>query len=267
MVDTPTAMLGAGVVEDGDVLLYYGTTTTVDVCTSPFERFVSDPWALEPWAPYREVAYAVLGPAIRDSAGPDLAALDEAAAQLPAETESEYVLPESLPQASDQPRGAGVARDGRAGADLAEDVGRSPAPGFTTLSGARVGHHRALLEAFGFVARAGLEEAGFAPGGRTYTASGGGAASATWRCIVSDVLGADQIWLPDSDGSLGAAMLAAWATCDAPIFGEGRATWLGAAVSTQPDPARVVLEARRYEVWRGLGRQRRQEVTSRSDEA
>jgi sugar (pentulose or hexulose) kinase len=239
MGDTPTAMLGAGVVDEGDVLLYYGTTTTVDVCTSPFERFVADPWALEPWAPYQEVAYAVLGPAIRWSAGPDLAALDEAAARLEVDASSEYVLPNFLE---------------------AEGV---PAAG-TTLRPARAAHHRALLESFGFVARAGLEEAGVVPRGRTFVASGGGAASATWRSIVSDVLDAGQVWLPASDGSLGAAMLAGWATCGAPIFGPGRAAWLGDRVPTRPDPARVRLEERRYEAWLGLRREGRRPDASRT---
>ena len=64
MGDTPAELLGAGVVEPGEVLLYYGTTTSVDVCTHSFEEYLRDPSSIADWAPYREVAYAVLGPVL-----------------------------------------------------------------------------------------------------------------------------------------------------------------------------------------------------------
>ena len=93
MGDTPAELIGAGVVRPGEVLLYYGTTTSADVCTHDFEAYLRDPGPIVEWAPYREVAYAVLGPVLPWVAGgleqpaladpgPDLARLDAGASRI-----------------------------------------------------------------------------------------------------------------------------------------------------------------------------------------
>ena len=88
--DTPAALLGAGVVRQGDVLLYYGTTATADACLHDAEVYLRDPALIAQGGLYREVAYAVLGPALPWAASgftglaqapTDLEALDDAVAR------------------------------------------------------------------------------------------------------------------------------------------------------------------------------------------
>ncbi|MEX1172623.1 MAG: FGGY family carbohydrate kinase [Chloroflexota bacterium] len=241
--DTPAALLGAGVVHPGDVLVYYGTTTTVDVCTVAFEDYLLDPSSIREWGPYREVGYAVLGPAlpwaasglrsVASRSGPDadLARLDRDAVMLGADPDGPYVLPHFMAH----PRGDEPAlRPAIVGLDVTHD---------------RAHLHRALLESFGFTVRAGLEDADLTAFARNFTAAGGGAASDAWRQIVSDVLGVEQVWAAASDGALGDAMLAAWATCGSDVFGPGRSTWLGDLARTSPDDAASRVEASRYTTW------------------
>ena len=236
--DTPAELIGAGVVTAGDALLYYGTTTTLDVLTHDYAAYLSDPTPIRDWAPYREVGYAVLGPAIRwaaagfapDSASTDLAALDAAAAALPPDDDAPFVIPAFDAHAS--------------GPDHAPSaiVGLQPRHGRPDL-------HRAMLESFGFIARAGLEASGLASTTSRFVAAGGGARSAFWRQLVSDTLGAPQTWSPRSDAALGMAMLAAWAVFGADMFGADLPMWLGNVELTAPDPARVVVQRHRYERW------------------
>ena len=68
---------------------------------------------------------------------------------------------------------------------------------------------RAILESFGYTIRHGLES--FYPQGhplKRLVATGGGARSALWRQIVSDITGVRQEYLPDADGPLGCAYMA-----------------------------------------------------------
>jgi len=243
--DTPATLVGAGVVHAGDAMVYYGTTTTLDVCTHDFAAYLADPSPIRDWAPYREVGYAVLGPAIRWAANGlapvdrerpgdvpvDLAALDEAAAGLPWDEDAPLVIPAFE---------AHVAGTGHAPAAI---VGLQPTHGRADL-------HRAMLESFAFVARAGLEESGLAATTRRYVAAGGGARSALWRQIVSDTLGAPQEWARRADADLGMAMLAARATLGVDVFGAAMPDWLGDTEITTPDPARQTVQDRRYAVWR-----------------
>lgn len=241
--DTLAELLGAGVVRERQVLLYYGTTATVDVCTHDIEAYLADPSALASGAPYREVAYALIGPALRWVAsgfeatepGPSLVSLDEAAAKLRTRVDAPFVLPfftERLP--SD----ALVSRPAIVGFDLGQ--GRSDL-------------HRALLELFGYAARLGLERHGFEAAGMSgFVAGGGGATSGPWRQILSDVLGVDQCWERDSDGALGAAMLAAWSSGTNDTFGSGLARWHGPQSITRPDPVAGSIHENRYRIWRSL---------------
>ncbi|HEX5591026.1 MAG TPA: FGGY family carbohydrate kinase [Candidatus Limnocylindrales bacterium] len=241
--DTPAELIGAGVAHPGDALLYYGTTTSVDVCTHDVEAYLRDPAPIADWAPYNEVAYAVLGPALpwvaaglepsgSVDSGADISRLDALAAALEPSLDAPYVVPSFLAHARP---GAPIRRP----AILGLDVGHS-----------RVDLHRALLESFGFIARAGLEAADIDPGGLRCIATGGGARSAAWRQLVSDVLGAVQVWRPSADAALGSAALAAWATCGADVFSPGNWTTETGAPSTEPDADRHRVEDARYRTWR-----------------
>jgi xylulokinase len=240
--DTPAELIGCGVIRAGEAMVYYGTTTTLDVATHDVARFFAEPRLIGEWAPYREVGYAVLGPAIGWAAGglasaadragvePDLAALDAAAAALTPDPDAPFVVPSFE---------AHVAGTGHAPSAI---VGLQPGHGRADL-------HRAMLESFGFAARAGLEASGLAESTRRFVAAGGGARSAFWRQLLTDTLGAAQSWPTRSDASLGMAMLAARPVFGADIFGADLATWLGPVERTEPDPSRVVIQAERYRRW------------------
>ena len=255
--DTPATLLGAGVVRAGDVLLYYGTTATADVCTQDLGDYLRDPTTIHDWAPYREIAFTVLGPALswaaagltsRGSANAgavlgsdvgvsdtepamELVRLDEEAAALGPGPDAPYVIPQFLAHS-------------RAG----EPADRPAIVGLDVVHG-RADLHRALLESFGFTVRAGLEASGLERVARRYVAAGGGARSATWRQIVSDVLGVEQSWPPRSDGALGSAMLAALVTCGRDVLGSDLGAWLGRPHSTHPDLRVHELETARYGTW------------------
>ncbi len=241
--DTPATLVGAGVVHAGEAMVYYGTTTTLDVCTHDFGAYLADPRSIRDWAPYREVGYAVLGPAIRwaanglrpvdregAEASADLAVLDDAAAALAPGEDAPFVIPSFE---------AHVSGGGHAPPAI---VGLQPTHSRTDL-------HRAMLESFGFVARAGLEASGLAPTTHRFVAAGGGARSPLWRQIVSDCLGAPQAWARRADADLGDAMLAARAVFGADVFGAALPDWLGEMDVTTPDPAQVEVQDRRYAVW------------------
>lgn len=248
--DTPAELLGAGVVRAGDALLYYGTTTSCDVCTHDYAAYLRDPSPIAAWAPYHEVAYAVLGPALPWIAGglvqagvPDAAdagdagaagaaieRLDEAAAAIEPTPDAPFVLPYFLAHA----------RPG-------QPVRRPAIVGLDTGHG-RADLHRAVLESYAFSVRAGIEDAGLSPGSLRFVATGGGARSAFWRQLVSDTLAAAQTWLPDADAALGDAVLAAWATCDPDVLAHDAWGAVGAA-TTLPRPGAIALQDDRYRTW------------------
>jgi xylulokinase len=241
--DTPAELLGAGAVRPGDALLYYGTTTSCDVISHPFEAYLLDPAPIVDWAPYHEVAYAVIGPAlpwvaaglVPEAAGMDeaIAELDASAARLEPALEDPFVLPFFLAHARP---GTPVRRPAMVGLD----AGHS-----------RANLHRAVLESFGFIVRSGLESAGLEPSQLRFVATGGGARSPFWRQLTSDVLGVAQEWRPAADAALGSAALAAWATTDAAILGPTLGDGLD-TVTTTPDPAVHRLEEKRYAAWSRL---------------
>ncbi|TAK02167.1 MAG: hypothetical protein EPO36_03040 [Chloroflexota bacterium] len=240
--DTPAELLGAGVVHPGEVLLYYGTTTSVDVCSHDFQAYLVDPSPIAEWAPYHEVAYAVIGPAlpwvaggIEPANGEDRASkierLDRAALALEPRVDGPYVVPNFLAHV-------------RPGTPI-----RRPAIIGLDANQGRADLHRALLESFGFIARAGLEAAGVDLASAHFVATGGGAQSDTWRQVVSDVVGVAQEWRPWADGALGSAELAAWGALGADIFASGGWIRERGRPATLPDPARQAIEDARYAEW------------------
>jgi xylulokinase len=240
--DTPAELIGAGVVHPGEVLLYYGTTTTVDVCSHDFESYLRDPAPIVDWAPYNEVAYAVLGPVLpwvatglepapSEDPSAGIARLDALAATHEASLDGPYVVPYFLAHARP---GAPIRRP----AILGLDAGHS-----------RVDLYRAVLESFGFIARAGLERANIDVAGARLVATGGGARSDPWRQLLSDVLGSTQAWRPWADAALGSAALAAWATCDVDVFTANAWIQQPEGPPTHPDPERRRVEDARYRIW------------------
>jgi len=243
--DTPAELLGAGVVRPGDVLLYYGTTTSVDVCSHDFPAYLLDPSQIAAWAPYHEVAYAVIGPALpwvaggiepagSDDRAAEIRRLDRAALTLEPSIDGPYVVPNFLAHA-------------RPGTPI-----RRPAIVGLDANHGRVHLHRALLESFGFIARAGLDAAAVDLKSARFVASGGGARSGTWRQLVSDVAGITQAWRPWADGAIGSAALAAWGALGANVFGTDGWIRERARPVTRPNPAYRAIEDARYATWLDL---------------
>jgi len=243
--DTPAELLGAGVVHPGEVLLYYGTTTSVDVCSHDFQAYLLDPSPIAKWAPYHEVAYAVIGPALPWVAGgiepagsgdraAEIRRLDRAALALEPSVDGPYVVPNFLAHA-------------RPGTPI-----RRPAIVGLDANQGRADLHRALLESFGFIARAGLEAAGVDPASAHFVATGGGAKSDTWRQVVSDVVGVAQEWRPWADGALGSAVLAAWGALGVDALASGGWIRERGRPATRPDPAHQAIEDARYAEWLSL---------------
>jgi xylulokinase len=246
--DTPAELLGAGVIRTGDALLYYGTTTSCDVCTHDYAAYLRDPAPIAEWAPYHEVAYAVLGPVLPWVAGglvmPSgaeaadaehrIRRLDRAAAAIDPSIDGPYVLPYFLAHA-------------RPGQPI-----RRPAIVGLDANHGRADLHRALLESYAFSVRAGLEVAGRAPHSLRFVATGGGARSAFWRQLVSDTLGEPQSWLPEADAALGDAVLAALGTGDPDVLAGDAWGAAGGAPPTMPQRNAVALQDARYRTWLGL---------------
>jgi xylulokinase len=98
--------------------------------------------------------------------------------------------------------------------------------------------YRALLEAWGFTIRYGLEC--YYPQGhplQRLVATGGGARSPLWRQIVSDITGIPQDYAPEAEGARADAYLAGMALGWFPGFDALLHEWITQAEPTQPDPA------------------------------
>ncbi len=122
------------------------------------------------------------------------------------------------------------------------------------------GHYfRAVLESWGYSIRDGLETS-YPQGSpiRRMVATGGGARSALWRQIVSDITGLPQSYVPDADGPLGAAYVAGLALGWFEDFEPLRRTWVRKAGTTEPDPAARRVYDRLYPIYRRLHRDLRQ---------
>jgi xylulokinase len=112
---------------------------------------------------------------------------------------------------------------------------------------------RAILEAFGFSIRHGLES--FYPNGHPLTrlvATGGGARSPLWRQIVSDISGLRQEYIPDSDGPLGCAYLGGLALGWFNDFEVLKTQWVKASGVTEPNPETREQYDRAYRIYAEL---------------
>ena len=96
--------------------------------------------------------------------------------------------------------------------------------------------YRAILESWGYSIRHGLETS--YPEGhpvRRLVATGGGARSALWRQIVSDISGISQDYVEDADGPLGAAYVAGMATGLFEDFEALKNRWVKVSAHTEPN--------------------------------
>ena len=109
---------------------------------------------------------------------------------------------------------------------------------------------RAMLESFGFSIRHGLETC--YPQGhplKRLVATGGGARSALWRQIVSDITGIPQEYMPDANEALGNAYLAGMALGWYDDFGTLQNEWIKVEGVTEPNTEAQAIYGRAYTIY------------------
>jgi|GEM_PF-698423 len=112
---------------------------------------------------------------------------------------------------------------------------------------------RAVLESYGYEIRRGLEAFySQMPRLTRVVATGGGARSGLWRQIVSSITGLTQEYIPESNGSLGAAYLAGLALGWFENFDDLRDNWISVSAVTEPDPEYLPLYDQLFPVYKAL---------------
>lgn len=223
--DSFAALLGSGVRGQGDAMIYYGSSGTLLIGTTPFGDAVIDADRFTSGAPFRLAAYAPNSGGFLDRVrtemlgGASFAELDGEAADVPPGANGVFVLPHVSGRMGSRPdpdaRGAIVG--------LRLDHGRADI-------------WRATLESFGWML---MDAQVRLDGPLDWVVAGGtGARSATWRGIFSDMTGLPQVTAPSDAGTRGAAFLAALATGGVDGIDAMRDGWLTTeleAPATQPD--------------------------------
>lgn len=239
--DSLAGFIGDGLHNQGDAIVYYGSSGTLLVCSDDLDAVLRDRRRFGPDSPYRLAAYAV-------NSGVALERLRaEMLSGVPFETLD--VLAAAVPPGAD-----GVVM-------IPYLAGRSQPEPQPSAHGALIGlqlHHtaghvwRAALEAFGFVLRDALERLDGPL--HSVTAVGGGARSATWRGIVSDVTGLAQRHARPGGSARGAAMLAALGVGRYGSLAGFDRCWFddGVAETTRPDKVRRARYDGIYTTWRAI---------------
>jgi xylulokinase len=246
--DTLAALVGSGVQDLGEAMIYYGSTCTLSVITVPLARAMAQPASFGPDSPYQLAVYlsssgatlrwAVdLFTALQDRTLEPRSIyekLDEAASRIAPGSNNLFVLPyfagRFYPHPDSQARGH------IAGLSLQHGIGHI---------------WRALLEAPGYALADRLDYPLPHPLRRLY-ASGGGAQSAIWRGVISNMLGLPQHYAPEGSGALGAAFLAALGTDHVSSFRAIRDEWLQGVEITEPEADQVARYREKLSVWRRL---------------
>lgn len=240
--DMIASALGAGITQDGDVLLKFGGS--VDILTAsraarPDPRLFLD-YHLVPglFMPNgcMSTGGSVLNWVVRTlGGGLDHAALDALAVDRPAGADGLTVLPYFLGEKT--PIHDSSARGVIEGLTLSHDIGHI---------------WRATLEAYGYALRHHVEVLrDMGHNADRFTVSDGGAVSTVWMQIVADILDKPVERL---SGHPGSCLGAAWTA----LVGTGQAGWDGIAVFTQsagtltPDPANRETYDRGYARFRDL---------------
>ena len=258
MPDLVASIISAGATQPDEAVAYYGTAGVVPVQLDDLLRALMHSHPTEDGYLFYYAAYSLaVGDAVkwfRDVFGqPEVdaaraggsgayARLDALAAGVPVGSKGLLLLPYFQGQRSPEfdPQARGVY------------FGMTPAHG-------RGHYFRAVLESWGYSIRDGLETS-YPQGSpvRRMIATGGGARSALWRQIVSDITGLPQSYVPDADGPLGAAYVAGMALGWFEDFEPLRRTWVRNAGMTEPDPAARRVYDRLYPIYRRLHRDLRQ---------
>ncbi|HID86859.1 MAG TPA: hypothetical protein EYP55_05700 [Anaerolineae bacterium] len=252
--DVYFSLLGAGVTEPGEVMIYYGTAGLTTLCHCSLEYLARKPYSIDDGFPFSYPAYMLTSGELvhwfRDQFGTCEAEvakwlsrsayqlLDEEAAQIPPGSEGLILLPYFLGQRS----------------PVFDPLARGVFFGLS-MSHTRAHLYRAILESYGYGIRHGLEET--ASRGqdvrlKRVVATGGGARSSLWRQIVSDIVGIAQEYISRADAPLADAYLAGYGVGLFSDFETMRREWLEVTSVTQPRMDIHLQYQPFYEIYRDL---------------
>lgn len=222
--DSFMSLLGAGVVDPGDAMLYFGTAGTMLVCEDSLVKSASGQairkgsveflaniltgGELTRW--FREQLQ--LGENI-----PDYSGLEALAAQIAPGSEGLIIIPHLMGERTPEnnPLAKGVIL------------------GLTTAhTGAHI--YRALMESFGYALLHSLEQTEAKV--KRVVATGGGAKSRLWRQIVTDITGLPLEYVSKSDAALGNAFFAGYSLGLFADFAPMKNKWLKVDEVTQVNP-------------------------------
>lgn len=235
--DSFMSLLGAGVVDPGEAMIYFGTAGTLLACLGKLEKVAAGPaisrgnvqfianiltgGELTRW--FREHLHLA-------ASAPDYGRLESLAGEIPPGSERLIILPHLMgtrtPEHNPLARGT-----------------------FLGLTTAHTGAHlyRALMESFGYALRHSYEE-NPVPITRL-VATGGGAKSLLWRKIIADILGTPLAYSPKSDTALGSAYFAGFALGIFPDFSRMKHQWLQEETTAEVSPEAHELYNAYYQLY------------------
>jgi len=248
--DVYFSLLGAGVIEQDDIMVYYGTAGLLTICNCALEDVALQPCRTPSQIPFDYPAYMpTSGEAVRwfrDQFGQAemrkeqrngvnaYALLDAQAAKIPPGCDGLLLLNYFLGQRS----------------PAFDPFARAVFFGLT-MAHTRAHTYRAVLESWGFGILHGLNEVvpGWRKRARRVVATGGGARSKLWRQIVSDIVGVRQEYVARADAPLGDAYLVGYSVGLFDDFATIRKQWLEVTDVTNPAMEHAELYSRLYDIY------------------
>jgi len=231
--DTFATLLGNGIVEQGEAMVYYGTTGLLTVCNRDLEEVLTTPRLIDDETPFILAAYLLnFGEALEWFVNHFL----EEEEDLTCEAFELYgVLEKGSTQVP--PGCEGLLAMPHFAGRVFPEVNRYAKGAFFGLSTRHTRFHlwRALLESFGYEiyrSMVDLERKGISLS--RVVASGGGARSKLWRQIVSDITGVPQEYVENGEAARGAAFLAGYALGLFKDLKTMRRDWLQVGNVTRP---------------------------------
>ncbi len=245
--DGAMSSLGAGMVKEGDGMIYYGTAGLFHVLDQDLEDRLTGVGEFR-LGEYGRAYMLTTGESLRwfrDRFGfheteaekrIGLSAyhlLDEQAAKIPPGSNGVIILPYFMGQRSPE----------------FNPSARAVIFGLS-ISHTRIHIYRALLEAFGYGVYHGLLTGRKKP--NRIVATGGGARSALWRQIVSDIIDIPQEYAAKADAPLGDAYFAGYGIGIFKDFKTMKNDWIKVTAITQPRSDVHKKYLKLFEVYKGL---------------
>jgi xylulokinase len=238
--DSFMSLLGAGVVDQGDAMLYIGTAGTMLVCEDSLVKSASSQvirkgsvefianiltgGELTRW--FREVLQL-------SENVPDYIALESLAAKVAPGSEGLIVLPHLMGERTPE----------------IDPLAKGVVLGLTT---AHTGAHlyRALMESFAYALLHSLEQNPAII--KRVVATGGGAKSPLWRQIITDVTGMPLEYVSKSDAALGNAYFAGYSLGLFPDFAAMKNEWLKVDDVTKVNPEVHNIYTKYYNLYKEI---------------